>query len=64
VRSMLVHAGRSDDDLDIGLDTDLCGNPLHNDLDPYALAYAVATARQQSVRARNSLRRPGTRRAR
>ena len=43
VRSMLERAGRADDYLEVGLDTGLCYNPLHNDLDPYAVAYAVAT---------------------
>ena len=43
VRSMLAQAGRQDDYLEVGLDTGVCYNPLHNDLDPYAVAYAVAT---------------------
>jgi hypothetical protein len=43
VRSMLAQAGRPDDYLEVGLDTGVCYNPLHNDLDPYAVAYAVAT---------------------
>src|ERR1700730_17249254 len=43
VRSMLAQAGRHDDYLEVGLDTGVCYNPLHNDLDPYAVAYAVAT---------------------
>ena len=43
VRDMLARAGRADDYLEIGLDTGFCYNPLHNDLDPYAVAYAVAT---------------------
>ena len=43
VRGMLGRAGREDDYLEIGLDTGVCYNPLHNDLDPYAVAYAVAT---------------------
>ena len=38
-----VASGRADDYLEIGLDTGFCYNPLHNDLDPYAVAYAVAT---------------------
>ena len=25
------------------MDTGVCYNPLHNDLDPYAVAYAIAT---------------------
>jgi hypothetical protein len=43
VRNILAGAGRADDYLEIGLDTGCCYNPLHNDLDPYAVAYAVAT---------------------
>ena len=40
---MLQRAGRDDDYLEIGLDSGICYNPLHNDLDPYAVAYAIAT---------------------
>ena len=43
VKSMLQRAGRADDYTEIGLDTGVCYNPLHNDLDPYAVAYAIAT---------------------
>ena len=43
VRQILNNAGRADDYLEIGLDTGVCYNPLHNDLDPYAVAYAVAS---------------------
>lgn len=43
VRRMLAAANREQDYLEIGLDTGVCYNPLHNDLDPYAVAYAVAT---------------------
>ncbi len=43
VRSILERAGRPDDYIEVGLDSSLCYNPLHNDLDPYAVAYAVAT---------------------
>src|ERR1700674_876315 len=43
VRSMLAQAGRQDDYLEVGIDTGVCYNPLHNDLDPYAVAYAIAT---------------------
>jgi hypothetical protein len=43
VRGMLERAGRRDDYVEVGLDTGVCYNPLHNDLDPYAVAYAVAT---------------------
>ncbi|MBW8896272.1 MAG: hypothetical protein JF613_08835, partial [Acidobacteria bacterium] len=43
VRTMLVKAGREQDYLEIGLNTGYCYNPLHNDLDPYAVAYAIAS---------------------
>ena len=43
VRGMLRAAGREADYLEVGLDTGVCYNPLHNDLDPYALAYAIGS---------------------
>ena len=43
VQAILRDAGRADDYVEIGLDTGVCYNPLHNDLDPYAVAYAIAT---------------------
>jgi hypothetical protein len=43
VETILARAGRADDYVEIGLDGDVCYNPLHNDLDPYAVAYAIAT---------------------
>jgi type IV secretory system conjugative DNA transfer VirD4/TraG family protein len=43
VRAILTRAERSDDYVEVGLDTGICYNPLHNDLDPYAVAYAIAT---------------------
>src|SRR6266850_1752095 len=43
VRTILAKAGREDDYLEIGLNTGYCYNPLHNDLDPYAVAYAIAS---------------------
>lgn len=43
VRSMLRSSGREADYVEIGLETGVCYNPLHNDLDPYAVAYAIAT---------------------
>src|SRR5687768_3529144 len=43
VRTMLDRAGRTEDFVEIGLDTGTCYNPLHNDLDPYAVAYAIAS---------------------
>lgn len=43
VHRMLADSGRADDYVEIGLDTGTCYNPLHNDLDPYAVAYAIAS---------------------
>src|SRR2546428_377864 len=43
VRQILEQNGRDSDYLEVGLDTGVCYNPLHNDLDPYAVAYAIAT---------------------
>jgi hypothetical protein len=43
VRRILAEVGREQDYLEIGLDTGVCYNPLHNDLDPYAVAYAIGS---------------------
>ena len=43
VRGMLGRAGRGSDYAEIRLGGDVCYNPLHNDLDPYAVAFAIAT---------------------
>ena len=43
VQDMLTRTGRADDYIEIGLGGDVCYNPLHNDLDPYAVAFAIAT---------------------
>lgn len=43
VRAMLTAAKREDDYVEVGLDTGVCYNPLHNDLDPYAVAFAIAS---------------------
>jgi len=43
VRRILTDAGRAGDYVEVGLDSGVCYNPLHNDLDPYAVAYALAT---------------------
>src|SRR5215211_7183030 len=43
VRRMMRDADREDDYLEIGLNTGVCYNPLHNDLDPYAVAYAIGS---------------------
>lgn len=41
VRAMLVRAGREGDYIEIGLGGDVAYNPLNNDLDAYAVAYAI-----------------------
>src|SRR6185437_10354177 len=43
VRTMLAAAGRETDYLEIGLESNVCYNPLYNDLEPYAVAYAIAS---------------------
>ena len=43
VRDILSRAHRDGDYVEIGLGGDYCYNPLHNDLDPYALAYAIGS---------------------
>jgi hypothetical protein len=43
VRNILVRAGRGEDYLEISLDTPYRYNPLHNELDAYALAYGIAS---------------------
>ena len=43
VQRMLQAAKREGDYLEIGLDSGVCYNPLHNDLDPYAVAYAIGS---------------------
>jgi hypothetical protein len=43
VREMLARHGRGDDYIEIGLASPYRYNPLHNDLDAYALAYGIAT---------------------
>ena len=43
VRGILSRAGRESDYVEIRLGGDICYNPLHNDLDPYAVAFAIAT---------------------
>lgn len=42
VKGILTAAGRADDYVEIALGGSVCYNPLHNDLDPYAVAYAIA----------------------
>src|SRR5581483_11765790 len=43
VRDLLARHGRAADYVEVGLDSPFRYNPLHNDLDAYALAYGIAT---------------------
>jgi TraM recognition site of TraD and TraG len=43
VRTLLERQGRSGDYLEVSLDSAYRYNPLHNDLDAYALAYGIAS---------------------
>ena len=43
VKDILVRHQRAQDYIEISLDSDYCYNPLHNDLDAYALAYNIAS---------------------
>jgi len=43
VRELLVQHGRGDDYIEVSLASPYRYNPLHNDLDAYALAYGIAT---------------------
>jgi hypothetical protein len=43
VREILARHGRAEDYVEISLDSDYRYNPLHNDLDAYALAYNIAS---------------------
>lgn len=43
VRDILARVNRADDYVEIGLNGNVCYNPLHNDLDPYALAHAIGS---------------------
>jgi len=43
VREILGRHGRADDYIEISLDSEYRYNPLHNDLDAYALAYNIAS---------------------
>jgi hypothetical protein len=42
-RDILARHGRADDYVEVSLDSPYRYNPLHNDLDAYALAYGIAT---------------------
>jgi TraM recognition site of TraD and TraG len=43
VKEILTRHGRAEDYIEISLDSEYCYNPLHNDLDAYALAYNIAS---------------------
>src|SRR6266851_1693578 len=43
VKEILERCGRSEDFVEISLDSDYRYNPLHNDLDAYALAFSIAS---------------------
>jgi hypothetical protein len=43
VKRLLERHGRVEDYIEISLDSEFCYNPLHNDLDAYALAYNIAS---------------------
>ena len=43
VKQILERHGRSEDYVEISLDSEYCYNPLHNELDAYALAYNIAS---------------------
>lgn len=43
VRGLLARHSRADDYVEVGLESGTCYNPLHNDLEAYALAYGIAS---------------------
>src|ERR1700721_2397970 len=43
VKAILARHQRVEDYIEISLDSEYCYNPLHNDLDAYALAYNIAS---------------------
>src|SRR3989475_11118474 len=43
IKDILTRYNRSEDYIEIGLDSEYRYNPLHNDLDAYALAYNIAS---------------------
>jgi len=47
VQKMLTDTGRDDDYIEISLDSPFCYNPLFNDLDAYAQAFAIASMMAQ-----------------
>jgi hypothetical protein len=42
-RDILTSARRGEDRVEIGLGGNVCYNPLHNDVDPYALSFAIGS---------------------
>ena len=51
VNEILERHGRGEDYIEISLDSEYRYNPLHNDLDAYALAYNIASTAKQPLRA-------------
>ena len=47
VRRILKQGGRGADYIELGLEGDWCYNPLESDLDPYSLAYQIASLLNQ-----------------
>ncbi len=47
VRGILARGGREGDYVELGFDGDWCYNPLESDLDPYSLAYQIASLLNQ-----------------
>ncbi len=47
VRRILEEAGRGEDYVELSLEGDWCYNPLESDLDPYSLAYQIASLLNQ-----------------
>jgi hypothetical protein len=43
IKDLLTRHQRAEDYIEISLDSEYCYNPLHNDLDAYALAYNIAS---------------------
>src|SRR5260370_31225799 len=43
VKEILTRHGRAEDYIESGLDSEYCYNPLHSDLDAYALAFNIAS---------------------
>lgn len=52
VRDLLKEYGREEDYLEVALDSEYRYNPLHNDLEAYALAYGIASLLNNLARGR------------